>query len=43
MRMAWLSSANQVGFEIFEYIEPKAQRRQDNFESYGNQGLPIFV
>jgi catechol 2,3-dioxygenase-like lactoylglutathione lyase family enzyme len=32
MRMAWLSSANQVGFEIFEYIEPKAQRRQDNFE-----------
>src|SRR5919197_6160302 len=21
MRMAWLSSGNQVGFEIFEYIE----------------------
>ena len=32
MRIAWLSSGNQVGFEIFEYIEPKAQRRQDNFE-----------
>ena len=32
MRMAWLSSGNQIGFEIFEYIEPKAQRRQDNFE-----------
>jgi hypothetical protein len=32
MRMAWLSSGNQVGFEIFEYIEPKAQRRQENFE-----------
>jgi catechol 2,3-dioxygenase-like lactoylglutathione lyase family enzyme len=33
MRIAWLSSGNQVGFEIFEYIEPKAQRRTtDNFE-----------
>jgi hypothetical protein len=32
MRVAWLSSGNQVGFEIFEYVEPKAERRQDNFE-----------
>jgi catechol 2,3-dioxygenase-like lactoylglutathione lyase family enzyme len=32
MRIAWLSSGNQVGFEIFQYIEPKAQRCQDNFE-----------
>lgn len=33
MRVVWLSSANQVGFEIFEYIEPKAERRiEDNFE-----------
>jgi catechol 2,3-dioxygenase-like lactoylglutathione lyase family enzyme len=32
MRVAWLSSGNQVGFEIFEYIEPKAQRRHENFE-----------
>ena len=24
MRMAWLSSANQVGSEIIEYLEPKA-------------------
>src|SRR5918994_5386238 len=38
MRMAWLSSANQVGFEIFEYIEPKAERREDNFE-YWNSGF----
>ena len=30
--MAWLSSGKQVGFEIFEYIEPKAQRRHENFE-----------
>lgn len=33
MRVVFLSSANQVGFEIFEYIEPKAERRmEDNFE-----------
>ena len=32
MKMAWLSSANQVGFEIIEYVEPKAEKRQDNFE-----------
>jgi hypothetical protein len=32
MRMAWLSSGNQVGFEIFEYVQPKAQRRKENFE-----------
>jgi|ERR687892_466323 catechol 2,3-dioxygenase-like lactoylglutathione lyase family enzyme len=24
MRVAWLSSGNRVGFEIFEYVEPKA-------------------
>ena len=29
MWMAWLSSANQVGLEIFEYVEPKAERRKD--------------
>jgi catechol 2,3-dioxygenase-like lactoylglutathione lyase family enzyme len=27
MQMAWLISGNPVGFEIFEYSEPKAQRR----------------
>ncbi len=32
MRTAWLSSGNQIGFEIFEFIEPKAERRQQNFE-----------
>lgn len=30
MRMTWLIPGNQVGFKLFEYIEPKAQRRQDN-------------
>jgi hypothetical protein len=38
MRMAWLSSGNQVGFEIFQYIEPKARRRTENFE-YWKSGL----
>ena len=42
MRIAWLSSGNHVGFEIFEYIEPKAQRRQDNFE-YWKSGFTIFA
>lgn len=38
MKMAWLSSANQVGFEIFEFIEPRAERRSDNFE-YWKSGI----
>lgn len=38
MRMAWLSSANQVGFEIIEYVQPEAERRTDNFE-YWKSGL----
>lgn len=41
MRIIWLSTGNQVGFEIFEYIEPKAQRRQDNFE-YWKSGITHF-
>jgi len=38
MRVAWLISANQVGFEIFEYVEPKAERRTDSFE-YWKSGI----
>lgn len=38
MRMAWLTSANQVGFEIFEYVEPRAERRSDSFE-YWKSGI----
>lgn len=38
MRMAWLTSANQVGFEIFEYVEPKAEKREDSFE-YWKSGI----
>ncbi len=38
MRMVWLNSGNQVGFEIIEYVEPKAQGRQENFE-YWKSGI----
>jgi hypothetical protein len=38
MRMAWLSTANQIGFEIIEYVQPKAERRMDNFE-YWKTGI----
>lgn len=32
MKIAWLTSGNQVGFEVIEYVEPKSERRVDNFE-----------
>lgn len=38
MRMSWLLSQNDIGLEIVEYIEPKSQRRQDNFE-YWKSGI----
>jgi hypothetical protein len=43
MRMAWLSSGNQVGLEIFEYIEPKAQGVSLITLNIGNRGLSTFV
>ena len=38
MRMIWMSSGNQIGFEIIEYLEPKTVRRQENFE-YWKSGI----
>jgi catechol 2,3-dioxygenase-like lactoylglutathione lyase family enzyme len=43
MRMVWLSSGNQVGFEMFEYIDPKAERRIDNFEYWRSGFFHICV
>jgi catechol 2,3-dioxygenase-like lactoylglutathione lyase family enzyme len=43
MRMAWLSSANQVGFEIIEYVEPKAEKRLDNFEYWKSGFIHICI
>lgn len=43
MRMTWLSSANQVGFEIFEYIVPKGEKRMDNFEYWKSGFIHICI
>jgi catechol 2,3-dioxygenase-like lactoylglutathione lyase family enzyme len=32
LRFAHLSFGNQVGFEIFEFIDPKQEQRENNFE-----------
>jgi len=38
MRTSWMLLENHVGLEIIEYVEPKSQRRQDNFE-YWKSGI----
>jgi catechol 2,3-dioxygenase-like lactoylglutathione lyase family enzyme len=38
MKMAWLGSGNNVGFELFEYIDPKAEKKAKDFE-YWKSGL----
>ena len=43
MRTVLLSSANQVGFEIFEYVDPKAERRMDNFEYWKSGFFHICI
>ncbi len=44
MRVVWLSSGNQVGFEIFEYLDPKAERRRkDNFEYWKSGFFHICI
>lgn len=44
MRVAWLSSGNHVGFEVFQYVEPKAQRRvTDNFEYWKSGFIHICI
>ena len=42
LRLAHLSFGNQVGFEIFEFLEPKEEQRQNNFE-YWKTGFFIFA
>ena len=43
MRIVWLSSGNQVGFEIFGFIDPKAERRTNDNLNIGNQDFSISV
>ena len=38
MQVAWLSSGNLVGFELFEFEGPRAEQRADNFE-YWKTGI----
>jgi catechol 2,3-dioxygenase-like lactoylglutathione lyase family enzyme len=42
-KVAWLSSGNQVGFEIFQFIDPKAERRADNFEYWKSGFFHICI
>src|SRR5215210_6108430 len=32
LRLAHMSFTNQVGFEIFEFVDPKEEQRENNFE-----------
>lgn len=43
MAMCHMSSGNGVGFEIFQFIEPKAELREDNFEYWKNGFYHICV
>jgi catechol 2,3-dioxygenase-like lactoylglutathione lyase family enzyme len=43
VKVAWLSSGNQVGFEIFEFIDPKAERRTNNFEYWKSGFFHICI
>ena len=42
VNVAWLSSGNSVGFELFEFEDPKAVQRPNNFE-YWKPVFSIFV
>jgi catechol 2,3-dioxygenase-like lactoylglutathione lyase family enzyme len=39
MQIVWLSSGNQVGFEIFGFIDPKAERRTNDNLEYWKSGF----
>ena len=44
MRMVWLNSGNQVGVEIFEFLDPKAEKRiNDNFEYWKSGFFHICI
>ena len=42
-KVAMLGSDNNVGFEIFEFIDPKAERRTDNFEYWKSGFFHICI
>jgi len=42
LRLAHMSFTNQVGFEIFEFVDPKEEQRENNFE-YWKQDFSILA
>lgn len=43
MLLCHMSTGNGVGFEIFQFVEPKAELREDNFEYWKNGFYHICV
>jgi len=43
MLLCHMSSANGVGFEIFQFVEPKAELRKNNFDYWKNGFFHIAV
>lgn len=43
MRQAHMSMTNGIGLEMFEFVTPKAERREDNFEYWKNGFFHICV
>jgi catechol 2,3-dioxygenase-like lactoylglutathione lyase family enzyme len=43
MLLCHMTSANGVGFEIFQFVEPKAELREDNFDYWKNGFFHIAV
>jgi catechol 2,3-dioxygenase-like lactoylglutathione lyase family enzyme len=43
VKVAWLSSGNKVGFEIFQFTDPRAERRTDNFEYWKSGFFHICI
>src|SRR5919112_5037581 len=39
LRLAHMSFPNQVGFEVFEFIDPKEEQRENNFEYWKKTGI----
>jgi catechol 2,3-dioxygenase-like lactoylglutathione lyase family enzyme len=43
VKIAWLNSGNNVGLEIFQFIDPKAELRSDNFEYWKSGFFHICI
>jgi hypothetical protein len=43
LKIAHLGFGNQIGFKVFEFIEPKGERREDNFEYWKTRFFHICI